>query len=499
MPARRPGPAFAGLAIAAALWALSFAAKWPVLHAPPYWDEGLHYWTARHLGTRWDALTDVWGNPAGVPQHLLFQRPLFYVAFWLPAQGGFQAFRTAHALAASVLAPMAYALVRVHGGRRAAGILAGAAVALVPSVAMWGNLGLMDSLMTACVGLMLWARARRRDGLLFVASLAAVWVKETAYVAVVGLLAWELAVAWVHGRLSLAPLRLDGRLSALAWAAALAPWPLVWAVTHDLAMPGAASDGGVGPVVDRVLTTPWLLPVLVVGLARRRSRFLCGFALAGGAFLVALQLAARDVPQWYEVPTSVFALVAAASAADAWWRPPTAGWARPWPAVLAFALVAMLVAVPNSPERDRLRPFSLDGGNDLRGAWEFETEFRDGDLHAAFAALPLDRGIDVLDVDVAPPALFGTVVGHARHVYVDSSLARTYLEFGVAQLAARIEDATTWTLLDRSGLPMALAIEQTYADCAVLENPGYLVLHGAACAGRADRLEAAWRANDPRL
>ena len=38
----------AGLAIALGPWAQR--SQWPVLHAPPYWGEGLRDWTARHVG-----------------------------------------------------------------------------------------------------------------------------------------------------------------------------------------------------------------------------------------------------------------------------------------------------------------------------------------------------------------------------------------------------------------------------------------------------------------
>lgn len=491
-----------GIAVVAGLWAFSVAAKLPVLGAPAYWDEGLHYWTAKHLGQGFDRMTDLWGNPVGTPEYLVFQRPLFYVLFWLPAQGGFSSFRVAHALAASVLAPLAYAVLRAHGARRPAAVLAGVAVALVPSLAMWGNLGLMDSLMTAWLALLLWARATGRDGLMFVAAVAAVWTKETAFAAVLGLLAFEAARAWMDGRAAFAPLRLDGRVTALAWAAAVAPWPLVWAVMHDLALPGAVNHGSVQPVLDRMFGSLWLVPVLVVGLASRRSRFLCAFALAAGAFLVGLQLAARDVPQWYEVPTTFFALVACAAAGDALWRArPRRGlaWGRAVPAGVALLVTYLLVALPNGDARDALRPLSGDGGNSLAGSWAFETGIRDAELHAAFAAVPLEMRPDVYDIDIAAPAMYVPFADEAGHIYWDSSWIRTLIEIDTAPAAHRIEANGTWTVVDRSDLPFAAAVLDVYADCIRYENPGFVAIEGSACAGRADRLEAAWRERDPRF
>lgn len=488
-----------GWVLAAGLWALAVAIKLPVLHSPPYWDEGLHYWTAKHLGRGFEVMTDLWGNPVGTPQYLFFQRPAFYLAFWLPAQEGFQAFRTAHALAASALAPLAYALLRSHGAGRPAATLAGLGVAVVPSLAMWGNLGLMDSLMTACLGAALWARAHGRNGWLAVACVAAVWTKETAYAAVLALLAFEGLRGWIRGTVSVAPLRLDARVSALAWAAAIAPWPLMWALAHDLALPGAVNHGSSLPVIDRMFGTLWLLPVLALGLLRPRSRFLCAFALASGAFLLALQLAARDVPQWYEVPATFFALVGAAAAGDAWLRSGRPSLTRPLPAVVAVVLVYLLVMVPNSPERDLLRPLSRDGGNSLSGSWDFENRIRDGDLHAAIAHIPLDARPVVFGVDLAAAALFGPVTDQASHVYWDASLFRMYWEFDVHIGARRIEANDTWTLIDRSDLPYGSAIVEVYQDCIAYENAGFVVIQGTPCVGRGQALEDAWRARDPRF
>lgn len=483
----------------ASLWGAAILVKWPVLGTQPYWDEGLHYWTARHLGMRWDAITNVWDLPWGAPEHLLFQRPLFYLAFWLPAQGGFETFRVTHAVAASALAPLAYLVVRAHGARRPTGILAGLAVATLPGLAMWGTVGLMDSLMTAAIAVMLWARATGRHRLLFAASVAAVWTKETAYAAVVGLLILEAWKGHRAGTCTFAPLRLDARVSALAYAAAIAPWPLMWAVAHDLALPGAENHGSIIPVLEHVWLTPWLVPVLLVGLLPARSRFLSAFGLAAGGFLLALQVAARDVPAWYYVASTYFTVLGAASAADAWWRTSSQAWARPAPAAVAVLLVGLLVLLPNSPERDALRPLSGDGGNSLVGSWDYELRIRDADMDAAIATIPLDKSTDVLVIDLAPPALYVRLVEPARQVYWDSSEVRTFLELDTGALAARIEDNATWTLVDRSDLPMTLALEETYAECLRYENVGYSVYKGADCAGRGDRLEAAWREHDPRF
>lgn len=488
-----------GFGIGLGLWALAVAVKLPVLHSPPYWDEALHYWTARHLGPGPRTMTDLWGNPTGAPEHLVFQRPLFYLLLAAPAQGGFQAFRTAHALLASALAPVMYGLLRAHGVRRPAAILAGIATALVPDLAMWGTLGLMDSLMTVAVAGLLWARAKDRHGSMFVLAVAAVWIKETAYAVVLGLLAVDAIRGWIAGRVRLAPLELDGRTTAMAWAAALAPWPLMWAMAHDLALPGSTNHAAAAPVADHLFGSLWLLPVLLLGLVRRRSRFLAAFTLLGGVFLLALQAAGRDVPLWYMVPTVAFAVAATAATADAWWRPPTWPAAMPWPALAAIAVVALLVLLPNSPARDGLRPLAHDGGNDLAGAWRFERDLRDGDLRAVLAGIPWGERPVIFDVDIYPAVFFGPVMERSEHVYFDSSFVRQFVEVDVEPAADRIEDPATWTVVFHSDLPYTQAIVETYGDCVEVDTPTYFLVHGAECAGRASQLEQAWREHDPRF
>jgi hypothetical protein len=345
---------------------------------------------------------------------------------------------------------------------------------------------------------MLIARATDRPLLLGAAAVATVWTKETAYGAVLLFLLIDLVAGLRDGSVSLWPLRMGKRLTALSWAAVLAPLPLVYAMAHDLALPGAPNHGSAVPLLDMVLLTPWLLPFIAIGLRVPRIRPLAITSLVSAGFLVALQLAARDVPQWYEVPTTFFAVVAAIAGAHAAWQ---ARW--PWstlrwaPMMVVAALLVVAVVVPAGAGREILRPLTHDAGDSLSGTWNYELNIRDRDLRDVRAQIPLAQHPDVLAIDLASPGLFVPIVEEAHHVYADSSFIRTLVPFEVEGLAERIEANGTWTLLDVTDLPMNQAIVQVYADCLVYQNPTYDLYVGAPCAGRAARLEAAWRAIDP--
>lgn len=483
------------------LLAVAMALRWPTLEAPPYGDEGLHYWTARYLSGHWDAITDIHGGAAGGPRFLVLQRPLFYLLFFLPSQAGFDGFRLAAVVAGSALAPAAFAAVRAHGAGRVAAVGAGLACASVPQLVMWSHLGLMDALMTVFLLGALAARALHRPGWTLALGVAASWTKETAVFGLGLVLAFDLARALRRREATLLPLRLPPGVTALLGAVLLGALPVIAFAFTPRAAVGAMGDLAFTGFADRILATPYLLVVLLAGVVPPASRFLCCAALAGAALLAALTLTGRDVAAWYDVPVLALALCGAAVAADAWCR-----WgrdARPWrrlagagPAVAAVALVALVVLLPGAA-RAGLRPLTGDGGHDLLALWEYETEVRDADLQAATAPIPDDGSATVLVLDMYPGRLYVPLVETARTVHLDWSFARSLYPFDPAPLASVIEGEATWTLVEHNAHAMNEAVREVYADCVAGQAGGYTVLHGAACAGRAQALEDAWRARDP--
>ncbi|MEK6975879.1 MAG: hypothetical protein AABY18_06010 [Candidatus Thermoplasmatota archaeon] len=486
---------WAGLAAGGLLFAASLALKWPLQAAPPFGDEGVHYWTARYLGQRTDALVNLWGYPMAAPATLLWQRPLFYLVSWLPAQAGFMAFRAAQAVLASLLAPAAYALLRRRGHATVTALLAGLAVAATPRLVLWGAYGLTDSAMTLALAGLVWAHGEGRPRAALIAALAATWFKETAYLAVLALLGLEL---WRARReLSFWPrLALPPMATALAWAAAIAPLPLVWALAHDLPQPGGASSAGTVAVLQGLFVSAWTVPVLVAGLAWARSRAMCAWALAAAAAIVAVHLAGRATEPWYMVPATFLGLLAVAVTCEEVARQLWAVPARRWLGFLpsAFAVLVVLLAV-TAPAAGRVvrSPWVGDDPNDLATTWHWQVHGRDAAMQAAIAALPLDGRHDILVLDLPPTVILVPVVEDASQAWWDSTVVRSVFPLDVQPLAHRIEANATWTLLDRTGLATAVAIEDTYADCVRFRNEAYLVIEGSPCAGRAEALEQAWR------
>lgn len=483
------------LGTAAALFTLAFAMKVPLLEAPPYGDEHLHFVVAADPAQPTPDTVDVWGNPFGVSDSLFWQRPAFYAAFMAPAHAGFDATRIVHALVASVLAPLGAWLLRVHGVSWPACLLAGVALAITPAFVVWGTYLLMDTLMTVVLLAMLVARRLRRFGFVAVLATIAVWTKETAYAVVVVLFAIDLVRALRNGRASLYPLRLEPAEASLAWPLVLGPIPLVIALGKGLPAPGGAAEGSTLHLLQLVLPTVWVVPVLVVGLWWRRSRFLCAAGLAGAAAFLLLHAAGRGVQVWYAIPALAFAILGTASAADAAVR---AARGSPWPRQAGAALAALLAVgvvlgaatLPHGPMREGLYPLSAMSPHPLLDMYEFETTLRDQDLERALADIPLQQHPDVLVMQNNWPLPF-IPLRAAATLYVDLPYFRSMVGFDSDALAARIENATTYALLGGGNEPIQLAIREVYADCILATHGDWLVIQGAMCADRGEALRSA--------
>lgn len=482
------------LALGAGLWLVAFLAALPITTSPVYWDESVHYATARHGSPVDPRFHDLWGNPINSPASLFWQRPAWYALMHFPAQGDLHTFRLVHAALAAGLAPIAYALVRSFGFRRPTGVATGLAVALVPPLPTWTALGFMDPMMAEALGLAVLASRRSRWPTAAACAVLAVWCKETAVLFVAP---WTLAIlaqGWWRGDVAWSPLRLGRRETAMLYALLVAPLPILYGMVGDVPLPGGVAYHPTQEIADAVFGTPWLLVPLVLGLAWRRSRLPAFLGLATGGALLALQALGRSTESWYMVPSLLFAFVGAAASCEA---ALAAAWASRRGlrragsvALVAGTLVAALclVALPVAKGREALYPFSERGAPSLPEAIHDETHVRDQDLEAAFRQLPRDGSTLVMIEPHWPPEYVR--LADAGPVIMDLAFVRAVIPFDVEALAHAIEGNGTWTMVYDGPHPMQKAVPDVYADCVVGRHGGITLIVAAPCAGRAQRLAA---------
>lgn len=482
------------LACATVAFAVALAVRMVVLRSPPYGDEPLFWFGAAHPFAAPAGVTDLAGRPFE-PRGLFFERPAFFALLWLPAQAGFGTFRMACAVLGALLAPGAYAVVRSRAGRPAS-LAAGLGVALVPDLAAWTSFGLTDALMTLWLLAVCWARLQGRSRLAAAFAVLAVWTKETAFLVPCVLLAADLVRGWRGGDVTVRPFRLATRRVAMLWPVAMGLVPLLLAFAMGFPHPGVRSPGSGAALADMLFVSPWLIPVLAIGLVPKGSRRLAAWGLAVGGGLLALHVAAGlAVQAWYAVPAQVFALVGVAASVDALAR---FGWASGKPgaraaagalAVVAALIVFAAIASPAGAVRNAIHPWAADAGHDLVGRLRFETSVRDQDRVAAFAALPTS-GFDLVTLGLDFPQHI-SLLTRAGHQWVLTWPTHTPGEFTAAQVAARIETNSTWTLVALQGTSAQEAVLATYGDCAVFRDGGFALLQGWRCPGRAGALASA--------
>lgn len=482
------------LAILAGLWLVAFLAALPLTKAPVYWDESVHYQTARHGSPVDERFTDIWGNSLNSPASLFWQRPAWYAAFWLPAQGDLETFRVAHAAVAAGLAPVAFVVLRSFGFHRATGAAAGLAVAVLPPMPTWAAYGFMDPMMATALAVAVVQRRRGRWLSSGAWAVVAVWMKEAAFVLVAAYTAIEVMRGWIRGTATLWPVALARREASAVYAMLIAPLPLVYGMVQDVPLPGGVAYHPTAQVVDAVWGSSWLLLPLLLGLLWPRSRPLAVLGLASGAFFIGLQLAGRSTESWYLAPSILFGLVGCAAALEclvaAAWRHGVA--ARALAVTVAVAAVAVVGAVTTleaGPRREALFPLSGVGPMGLVDTYHFETAVRDRDHVAALAAFPVD-GAEVLLIEPGWPPPY-VALADAGHVYLDLAFFRAVMGFDVQALGERIEGNATWTLVYGDVHPMTRAVVEVYADCIEGRFGGITLIQGAPCAGRWAELEAA--------
>ena len=484
-------------AILLGLWALAFLAALPIVTSPIYWDESVHYFTARHGSPVDPHFHDLWGNPINSPHDLFWQRPAWYALFFLPAQGDVETFRIAHAAIAAGLAPIGYALVRSFGASGVPAVAAGLTLALAPPLPRWTALGFMDPMMAEALGLAVvaWRHGRWRTA--GVLAALAVWFKETALIFLLAWLAIELARGWLRGGVHLRPLQADERVTALLYATIAAPLPLLYGMMGDVPVPGGIAYNPTAQILDAAAGTPWLVVPLAIGLLLRRSRAAAALGLAVPGFFVVLHLLDRGTESWYLIPAILFAVVGAAVACDAAWktswrRGATVGVAASLLAVGTLGAVGGLVLAPSDGGREHVFPFSGTGPRSLLETYHDELYVRDQELEAAFAALPIDGRTTLVMIEPHWPPEY-VRLANSGPVIMDLAFVRAVVAFDIQDLAAAIEANGTWTMHYDGKHPMQKAVLEVYADCVVERFGGISLIVGAPCAGRGDELAAADR------
>jgi hypothetical protein len=477
---------------AAALYALAVALRWPFLAAPAYGDEPMHFFMARHLLAPPGNFSDLFGSTWFHPSWIVYQRPLFYLGFHPAALASFAAFRVQGLLVGSLLPVVAYGLLRQHAVRRPFAVAAGLACAGFPLLVVWGTFGLMDTPMTVLLVAALWARRAGRPYLSALLLLAAVWTKETAYVAAAGLWGAAHLRRWLRGQAPLWPLQMDAAQSALLSVLLVGLLPITVAFASGLRMPGAAASGYGSRLLESLFGTAWVVPVVAMGLRWPTSRPLAAWGLLAGGFLLVLHgVLGRAVEVWYNVPAVTLAFIGAAAALDAALAaaPPPRRWAPAAGAVAVAALLLASMVVPESSAKDAwLHPTHPIPAPSWRDSLDYETRIRDGDLVQAagwVAARPHDALL-VFDVEY-PHVLYPFVETEAR-VRGTGSTFFDILPQPLDAMAAGIESPGTLTLLQVAPTALNEAVQALYADCVVERNPTYLILEGASCPGRAQRL-----------
>lgn len=466
----------------AAIGVVAAAARLALLDGPVYGDEGVHFAVARHWGADPDNVVPAYRMNGW----LWVQRPLFSLLLAPGAALGLAAYRVEHALLACLVPVLGASLVRAAGARPGLAVGAGVVLAIEPLFVLWGARAFPDSLMTvlALAGLRL--HVARRPAAAAATLLAAVWVKESASVLLVGLLAWSLLQAWRNREASLWPLRLDRRATALLGACLLAPWPLALGLLRlEGRMPGwSTTPFGLGET-GGLFVTAWLLLPILAGLAWTKSRPWCLLALLYPAFYLTYARLGHGVEAWYLVLPAALAVVAAAIALDQ-----AAGHARPAirsagrVAVPATALLLALVAfVPAAwPGKAWVTP----GVGPQASLPELGAGLQGDDLADAVAALQPDHWEVVFLVDVGwfhVHEPFATRAGAVGWSY-------TGVDIPLGEWTYAVEN-TNVTVLYKVERAVNLALRETYADCVLYENTSYVLIEGGSCTGRESMFRSA--------
>ncbi|HEX9816844.1 MAG TPA: hypothetical protein VGB18_07680 [Candidatus Thermoplasmatota archaeon] len=481
------------------LYTLALALRWYLIPSGIYGDEAWHY----HVSRTWGApvenvhildLDDVTDGRA------LF---LWRLGFFIPLTPGalisFDAFRALFSAYAALLSPLVFVILRELFVRRYLAAPAGLAVAISPYFVTWGERVFPDALLGTFLLAALWCWLRGSTVGAAGFSVLAMWCKEVAIVFVATLVLLQIASDHPAGTPRAWPPRISKRTLALLAICPIGLLPLLFALQGGVAFPGWSNGTLQAAHVDLLFGSAWLVPLILIGLCWRRTRFLAVLALAHPAFYILHNvIRGRQIEVWYHVVPQLLALLAAVQTLDEAAVRSFANHRGRIASRTAVAAVAVLLLVgplvPSEWEAKRaFAPASLVASPSLTETIDFE-QGRDRSLHEALASV---EGADW-------EAVFVVDVGWYFHWYPfghEAKLVRkAYTDWEPedgSQLPRWVntaENLTRVTFLYKLDLPLNLALRDTYTDCVHHENVDYVVLRPSACPGRVELLATNYHA-----
>lgn len=485
-------------AVALALYAVAVGLRLSIRDAMPYTAEASHYFAARHL---WHGSANIASIYPDVPHDdfswFFWQRPLLSLLYAPAAALGFGAYRVAHILVASSLAPLGFLLLRRLGTPATYAGSAAAVLALHPGLVPWTTLLLPDATVGVLVLVALHAAHSGRATTTALVLLAAAWVKETAFVAAGALLVVSVvrdAMAWRDVAQGNRP-RLP-RPGPFTWRLALVV-PLAFLPLYvslhlpGVAFPGFRLGGTWAETVERLFLLVWLAPVAMLGLVPKRVRGLAVCALAWPAFfLLYHEVTGKAVEAWYNVVPATMTVLAAAAGLgalhDRWAAARAVG-------ILVLALVAVQVAVPMSSATNAAltTPFGRTGQWDLQETLAYE-HARDADLREAVTYLHSVPGLangTLVALDMDWSLVYYPLADLAARVDKDYTLDLHYTPDALRWWADGIANRTQAMILHDGPHEFNQQLRTAYADCSHTFGV-YTVIRASECGGHEARLVA---------
>jgi hypothetical protein len=432
---------------------------------------------------------------------LFWQRPLHALLMAPAAMLGEVAFRTFHILIAASLPVVFVILLRQLGVRAGLAYAAGAIVTLVPAFVVYGVYAFPDTPMLVALVCGLVLRNWGREGIGGLLVVAAVGIKEFAYIALLALLAPTL-LRMVRQWTRPGGLQIDRFEAMLLAGACIGLWPLLYALSLGAQFPGWYRGGSYAEILDRSLLLIWFLPLVLLAAWSARRRAYAFLALAYPVFFLAFHASGRGVPLSYFMISGLFGLLVAVLVMEDLWQK-TAGSTvgrRALVGGVAFLAAACLclVVLPyshpakqplTSPVSAALRTSPVLGVSDwslpewsryldtYRDAyWEgiefvadsdWDTVFLvDGNWHDQYYPLP----------QRVPTVRLG---------FTDKLGVETDY---VDRFSRVLENMTDVGLILKTDSKGNQAVRNAYSDCIVFENAEVAVIEGPRCAGRSQRL-----------